>query len=115
MITLKVAAIFGTIFMENKTNSSYTRYSYGVNVLTHKGINTTTSVGSEFDDFLLTLDNADSRQGRVPKFAAYRPDTIARLFYGSPGYWWYPLQFNSYFDPFEALSPGDTINIPELL
>lgn len=106
---------FGRIIMENNMNSSYTRYSYGVTVLTHKGIKTTTSVGSEFDDYLMTLDSADSRQGRVPPRAQYRPDIIASLFYNSPGYWWYPLQFNSYFDPFEALKSGNPISIPELL
>ena len=100
--------------MANKTNASYTRYSYGVNYLNHKGTITTTSVGSEYDNFLVSLNGLESRQGRVPKFAAYRPDNIANLFYGSPGYWWYALQFNSYFDPFEALKPGDYIKFPEM-
>jgi len=99
----------------NGANASYTRYAYGVTFLKHKGTITTTSVGSEYDDFTASLDSVGFRQGRVPKFAAYRPDTIARLFYGSPGYWWYPLQYNSYFDPFESLTPGDFIKIPELV
>ena len=99
---------------KNDTSKSYTRYNYGVNYLQHKNRTTSTTVGSEYDNFLLTLNNVESRQGKVPKFAAYRPDNIANLFYGSPGYWWYPLQYNSYFDPFEALKPGDYIKIPEM-
>ena len=47
--------------MVNKANASYTRYSYGVNYLNHKGTITTTSVGSEYDNFLLTLNNVESR------------------------------------------------------
>lgn len=96
------------------TSPSYSRYYYGVVNLKHKGTITTTSVGSSYDDFLLSLDSAPSQPGRVPSFCANRPDTIADIFYESPGYWWYAMQYNSFLDPFESLNAGDDIFIPEL-
>tara|TARA_R110000796_G_scaffold81312_2_gene179167 strand:+ start:494 stop:808 length:315 start_codon:yes stop_codon:yes gene_type:complete len=98
----------------NNTSKSYTRYNYGVNHLQHKGKTTTTSVGSVYDNFLMSLDGAPSRAGRVPAFCNERPDQISDIFYDTPGYWWYLLQYNSYFDPFETLSRGAIISIPEL-
>ena len=95
-------------------SSSLSRYSLGVSLLNHKGIITTTSVGSEYDDFLVGLNSISSKRGRVPKFCANRPDNISNIFYNTPGYWWYPMQYNNYFDPFEDLNPGDFIDIPEL-
>ncbi len=98
----------------SSTTKSYTRYNYGVVYLNHKGKNTTTSVGSEYDDFLVTLENIPSREGRMPKFVENRPDLVANIFHDSPGYWWYTMQYNSTFDPFEDLNAGDRINIPVL-
>ena len=62
--------------MKNLENNSpsYSRYSYGVINLKHKGTITTTSVGSRYDDFLLDLNTVPSRPGRVPPFCAHRPD-----------------------------------------
>ena len=99
----------------NKDSKSYSRYSYGVATLEHKGKVTTTSVGSEYDDFLLTLNGKEAREGRMPKFVENRPDLVSNIFYSTPGYWWYPMQYNSVFDPFENLNAGARINIPELL
>lgn len=97
------------------TNSpSYSRYSYGYINLKHKGIITTTSVGSSYDDFLLDMNKIPSRPGRVPPFCANRPDLIGDIFYDSPGYWWYTMQYNALTDPFESLNAGDEIFIPEL-
>jgi len=98
----------------NSTNNSYSRYSYGVVSMNHKGIETTTSVGSDYDLFLTRLDSVPSKEGRVPPFCVNRPDNISDIFYDSPGYWWYPMQYNSYFDPFEKLNAGDRIFIPDL-
>jgi len=106
--------VFMTTRSDN-TSLSYTRYNFGVTLLEHKGKNTTTSVGSEYDDFLISLQYRDSREGRCPKFVDHRPDTISDIFYGTPGFWWYPMQYNSFFDPFEDLNSGDRINIPEML
>ena len=98
----------------NNTSKSYTRYNYGVNNLEHKKKTTTTSVGSNFDDFLITLDGVSAKTGRVPSYCNERPDQISDIFYDTPGYWWYLLQYNSYFDPFEDLPRGANIAIPEL-
>jgi|TARA_A100000172_G_scaffold61719_3_gene41095 hypothetical protein len=98
----------------NDSSKSYTRYNYGVTYLNHKERTTTTSVGSEYDDFLIRFDGVSSKAGRVPSFCTARPDQISEIFYDSPGYWWYTMQYNSYFDPFENLTAGSTISIPEL-
>ena len=98
----------------NNESKSYTRYTYGVNNLEHKQKTTTTSVGSTFDDFLTSLDAVPSNSGRVPSYCNERPDQISDIFYDTPGYWWYLLQYNSYFDPFEDLQRGATIAIPDL-
>jgi len=102
--------------MEDTNNSSpsYTRYNYGVVNLKHKGVVTTTSVGSVYDDFISALTQVSSRPGVVPTFCENRPDLIGDIFYESPGYWWYAMQYNSLFDPFETLNAGDEIFIPEL-
>jgi len=100
--------------MASINSNSYSRYSYGVVHLKHKGTITTTSVGSSYDDFLLSLGAVSSRKGRVPSYCANRPDAISDIFYDSPGYWWYAMQYNSIFDPFESLNAGDHINIPEM-
>ena len=102
-------------FLTNKDSASYTRYSYGVTDLQHKGVTTTTSVGSRYDDFLLDLENTPSQEGRVPSYCANRPDTISDIFYDSPGYWWYVMQYNGTFDPFESLGAGYRIFIPDLM
>lgn len=99
---------------KNDTSKSYTRYNYGVNYLQHKNRTTSTTVGSEYDTFLENLDGIPGREGRVPSFCKARPDAISDIFYESPGYWWYAMQYNSYFDPFENLTAGASISIPEL-
>ena len=100
--------------INNSDNKSYTRYSYGSVTLLHKGREVTTSVGSKYDDFLTQMNGISSREGRIPIFCANRPDEISNIFYGSPGHWWFPMQYNSYFDPFEDLNQGDRIFIPDL-
>ena len=98
----------------NTTNKSYTRYNYGVVYLKHKGREVTTSVGSEYDSLLFQLNSVESRAGRIPPMFKERPDIISDVFYDTPGYWWYPMQFNCYFDPFENLQAGANISIPDL-
>lgn len=100
--------------IENTNSPSYSRYSYGYVNLKHKGVITTTSVGSEYDDFLLSMNLINGRPGVVPPFCSNRPDLIADIFYDSPGYWWYPMQYNNITDPFESLNRGDDIFIPPL-
>ena len=100
---------------DNKDKKSYSRYSHGVFFQSHKGKLVSTSVGSSYDDFLISLNAVPSKEGRVPPYCANRPDTISNIFYETPGYWWYPMQYNSFTDPFEDLNPGDKILIPELL
>ena len=99
----------------NNMGKSYTRYNFGVEYLTHKGKTTTTSVGSDYDNMVMTLNSVPSRSGRIPAMFKERPDLISDTFYDSPGYWWYPMQFNSYFDPFEDLQAGAAISIPNLV
>jgi len=98
----------------NKQSTSYTRYSFGSIKMQHKNKYTTTSVGSEYDLFVRTLHSRNSKRGKVPAMVAYRPDLISNIFYNSPGYWWYIMQYNGITDPFEELGPGKPISIPDL-
>ncbi len=102
--------------MVNKDNSpSYSRYSFGSTVLKHKDKYVTTSLGSaEYETFLGTFTLKNSRVGTVPSMVEARPDLISNIFYDTPGYWWYVMQYNGITDPFEQLKSGDTLNIPEL-
>jgi hypothetical protein len=98
----------------NETKPSYSRYNFGSVTLSHKGRPVTTSVGSSFDDFIRRLPSKEAKKGRVPFQYANRPDLISNIFYDTPGYWWYVMQYNGIVDPFEQLNPGDTLDIPEL-
>ena len=101
--------------MAQQNNSpSLTRYTFGVTTLGHKNKQTTTSVGSEYDSFIQGMNGIKSKKGKLPIFVEYRPDLISNIFYNTPGYWWYIMQFNGITDPFEELKPGIDINIPEL-
>ena len=103
--------------MENNKNSnlmSSTRYNFGVTNLMHKDKYVTTSVGSSYDAFVANMANKQARPGIVPSFTDQRPDLISNIFYDSPGYWWYVMQYNGISDPFEELKSGSNISIPEL-
>ena len=98
----------------NKTSMSQTRYNFGVTVMEHKNKFVTTSVGSSYDVFSINLISKASCPGRVPAAVDQRPDLISNIFYDTPGYWWYVMQYNGITDPFEELKAGKQISIPEL-
>jgi len=101
--------------MENNNSPSYTRYIFGAVTLKHKGKFVSTTLGSpQYESFLTTLERKNSKEGNVPLMVENRPDLISDIFYDTPGYWWYILQYNGIVDPFEELSAGDIIHIPEL-
>lgn len=92
-----------------------TRYNYGVNKVTHKGKVITTSVGSEMDDFISTIENKyQYKIGSVPSEHDVRPDLTSFLFYDTVSRWWLMLQYNNINDPFEGYTAGASIKIPEL-
>jgi hypothetical protein len=93
---------------------SQSRYNFGVYVMSHKDKLVTTSVGSDYDGFVRLNKLKDSKPGHVPAATAQRPDLISNIFYDTPGYWWYPMQYNGFTDPFEDLQSGRLISIPEL-
>jgi len=98
----------------NNSSMSSTRYKFGVTTLLHREKYVTTSVGSSFDSFVMNLKSKQSRAGKVPPAVEQRPDLISNVFYDSPGYWWYVMQYNGISDPFEELKSGSPISIPEL-
>ena len=93
---------------------SQTRYNYGVFVMYHKEKLVTTSVGSSYDDFVQVTKLKASRPGKIPAAVSQRPDLISNIFYDTPGYWWYTMQYNGFSDPFEDMKSGTLISIPEL-
>ena len=93
---------------------SQTRYNFGVYVMSHKNKLVTTTVGSNYDDFVRALRLKAARPGKIPAAVSHRPDLISNIFYNTPGYWWYPMQYNGFVDPFEEMKSGRLISIPEL-
>lgn len=94
---------------------SLSRYDSGMVEVKHRGKTVTTSVGTTMDDIIVNLEKTYSFQkGKVPVFHKHRPDLISDIFYDSPKYWWFILQFNEINDPFTDLNPGDDIFIPDL-
>lgn len=94
-----------------------TRYeSFGVERITHKARQITTSVGvAEWDRFVRNIDGEfEYKLGKVPVGYAHRPDLISNIFYGTPSLWWLLLVVNKISDPFEGLNVGDQIKIPKI-
>ena len=101
--------------MTSKTKLSLSRYYFGVNEVAHKGVTTTTSLGSEADDFIENLNKRVSyKSGKIPIEHGYRPDLTSHIFYDSVRYWWMLLQYNNINDPFEGFKVQDRILIPKL-
>ena len=69
---------------------------------------------SDSDDDDDDDEDGKSKKGKVPAMVQQRPDLISNIFYNSPGYWWYIMQYNGITDPFEELKAGQPISIPEL-
>jgi hypothetical protein len=92
-----------------------TRYNEGVITVSHKGKDITTSVGSQMDDFISTMDTRYTYQiGKIPAEHDVRPDLTSFVFYDTVSRWWLMLQFNNINDPFEGYTAGKFIKIPNL-
>lgn len=101
--------------MRDDNNSNLSRYSQGVTFIKHKGVLVSTSLGTEMDDIIESISLLTKfKLGNIPIAFENRPDNISELFYDSPKYWWYLMQFNGYNDPFEFFNAGEEIKIPEL-
>jgi len=101
--------------MKDNQHGNLSRYNYGVTFMKHKGVVVSTSVGTKMDDTIEAMPKGYKfTVGRVPVAFENRPDTISDIFYDSPKYWWFLLQFNGFNDPFEFLNAGEEIRIPEL-
>ena len=89
-----------------------TRYNEGVITVSHKGKDITTSVGSQMDDFISTMDTRYTYQiGKIPAEHDVRPDLTSFVFYDTVSRWWLMLQFNNINDPFEGYTAGIFIKI----
>jgi hypothetical protein len=94
---------------------SLSRYNYGVVYQEHKGVTTTTAVGTPyFDNFdPVGLSTGDYKIGRLPSQFAHRPDLVSHAFYNTPGYWWFIMLMNNITDPFESLNPTESLILPK--
>ena len=91
------------------------RYSKGVIGIKHRGVTVTTSVGTQMDDFISSMESFyNYEKGRVPIMHSNRPDLISNTFYDSPSKWWFLMHFNGVTDPFEGFNSGDPILLPTL-
>jgi hypothetical protein len=96
-------------------NKSLSRYNYGVIYQEHKGVTTSTAVGTPYFDNFNPI-NANPREyklGRLPLQFSHRPDLISHAFYNTPGYWWYIMQLNNITDPFESLNSAELLIFPK--
>lgn len=91
------------------------RYKYGVVTINHKGKDVTTSVGTPMDDFIEDINGEFTfTKGTIPAPHDKRPDLTSNTFYSTPKFWWLIMQYNNISDPFEGLSKGTDIRIPEM-
>tara|TARA_Y100000296_G_C5104346_1_gene221702 strand:+ start:506 stop:796 length:291 start_codon:yes stop_codon:yes gene_type:complete len=91
-------------------------YQFGKNTIRHKGRLTTTSVGNDRADYMVSnlRDLYDYNVGYIIAGYEHRPDLISDLFYGTPEYWWLIMLFNNITDPFESFNVGERILIPKI-
>lgn len=93
--------------------SKSSRYEQGYSIINHKGVRVTTTLGSEYENFILDFrNNGRFRIGRIPAQHENRPDLISNLFYNTPMNWWAIMEINDINDPFENLNSGDNVKIP---
>jgi hypothetical protein len=90
------------------------RASFGEIMVSHKGKNIPTSVGSSQYEVMFSGENTNFQrtQGNIPDGYKHRPDLISNLFMDSPTGWWIVCERNAIFDVFEQLNSGDSIQIP---
>ena len=101
---------------QHPTRSKFlSRYNYGVMQVQHKGVTTTTTVGTPyFDNFdPVGLFPGDYKVVRLPVQYSHRPDLVSYAFYNTPGYWWYIMQINNITDPFEELISAQPLLLPK--
>tara|TARA_R110000744_G_scaffold279245_1_gene391502 strand:- start:201 stop:509 length:309 start_codon:yes stop_codon:yes gene_type:complete len=100
--------------MKPSRKKSLSRYNYGVVSQEHKGVVTTTAVGTPyFDSFNPVLTSPTGfKLGNIPIQFSHRPDLISHSFFKTPGYWWYIMMLNNLVDPFEDLATGDDLILP---
>jgi len=99
-----------------KKNSPGSRSSFGYIVISHKGVNIPTSVGStQYENTFGGSANSRAFKGitgEIPAGYEHRPDLISNLYLDTPAGWWIVCERNSTFDVFEQLNAGDSIGIP---
>jgi len=90
------------------------RYDFGVKKFLHKDKITNTSINTEFfDNVEFILGGGSYSIIGLKEYVKHRPDTISDLFYDNPSYWWYLLLYNNINDPFNFMSPGDGLAVPD--
>lgn len=89
------------------------RYDYGMNTIKHKGVDVTTSLGSDMDDFIEGMEKRYTHEiGKIPPEHDVRPDLTSFLFYDTVSRWWLLMQYNNIIDPFEGYTASTSIKIP---
>ena len=91
-------------------------YDKGEEVVSHKGKTINTVVHSEsYEAFVEELLEIPSTTWTITKGYNHRPDAIADRFLDSPELFWVILVYNKITNPFEALTIGSKIKIPQYL
>jgi len=90
------------------------RSGFGELLISHKGKQIPTSVGSRSYEAVFGGQVRDfpRTRGNIPLGYHHRPDLISNLFLGNPNSWWVVCERNAIFDIFEQLNSGDSIQIP---
>ena len=84
--------------------------------VTHRGKRTNSLVFSDLFEGLHASPESffDFKHGKIPIWAANRPDLISEVFYDTYDQFWILQVANSVEDPFEGFQSGDKILIPKL-
>lgn len=88
------------------------RYDHGYVEINHKGKKVSTNVGTDFDDVVEKADDTVYRKSFLQNVHEARPDNISDVFYDSPDNWWFFLHINNMPDPFQDLTTGTIIKLP---
>ena len=98
-----------------KTFTNRGPYEQGEEFISHNGKTTNTVVNSEqYEQYLETLMELEATTLVIPPGYEHRPDAIAYKFYGAPELFWIILRYNNITDPFESLTQGSKIRIPQI-
>lgn len=89
-------------------------YTFAVDFKDHKNKVIATSLNTDFDNFIINMNDTEYEVAYIVDGYQHRPDLISDLFYNTVTNDWMIMMFNNIKDPFQELNVGDRILIPKI-